>query len=487
MARTRFAPSPTGMLHIGGVRTALYCYALSKKTQGQFIVRVEDTDQKRFVEGAIEKIFEGLNWVGIKPDESIQDGGDYGPYIQSERKEIYRKYANQLLEQGNAYYCFLEGEELKSLQVEFKGKGFRSPYRNASYDDVKKLIEEGKPYTIRLKVPDDEIIVHKDGLQGEIKFDSNIVGDEILIKSDGMASYHLAVVVDDYLMKISHVFRAIEWLPSTPKQILIHRFLGLEMPPYYHLPVILDPAGGKLSKRNGAVSVEEFANEGYLPETMLNFLMLLGWSAPIKREHGQKEREIFSLSEFIEMFDLKDLNKANPVFNRDKLIWFNKEYIKNMDSELLTNKFLKWLNSFSDADEATKSIINADTALSAKLSLVKDRATTLKDALGQIMFFYNKPSNIDWSIKQLSAISNQLSDIRKDIYALIESMPDDSSTWTHEQWETGMRAVGDKFGAKHGDIFMVLRVAVVGTPFSPQLFECLQVLGKKEVLERLTA
>lgn len=487
MARTRFAPSPTGMLHIGGVRTALYCYALSKKTQGQFIVRVEDTDQKRFVEGAIEKIFEGLNWVGIKPDESIQDGGDYGPYIQSERKEIYRKYANQLLEQDNAYYCFLEGEELKSLQAEFKGKGFRSPYRNASDDDVKKLIEEGKPYTIRLKVPDDEIIVHKDGLQGEIKFDSNIVGDEILIKSDGMASYHLAVVVDDYLMKISHVFRAIEWLPSTPKQILIHRFLGLEMPPYYHLPVILDPAGGKLSKRNGAVSVEEFANEGYLPETMLNFLMLLGWSAPIKREHGQKEREIFSLSEFIEMFDLKDLNKANPVFNRDKLIWFNKEYIKNMDSELLTNKFLKWLNSFSNADEATKSIINADTALSVKLSLVKDRATTLKDALAQIMFFYNKPSNIDWSLKQLSAVSPQLADIKKDIYALIESMHDDSSTWTHEQWETGMRAIGDKHGAKHGDIFMVLRVAVVGTPFSPQLFECLQVLGKKEVLERLTA
>ncbi len=487
MARTRFAPSPTGMLHIGSLRTALYAYAFAKNTSGQFIVRVEDTDQKRLVEGAIDEIFDMLHEYGLEPDESVKHGGDYGPYIQSERKEIYRKYANQLLDQGNAYYCFLEGEELKSLQAEFKGKGFRSPYRNASDDDVKKLMDEGKQYTIRLKVPDDEVIMHKDGLQGEIKFDSNIVGDEILIKSDGMASYHLAVVVDDYLMKISHVFRAIEWLPSTPKQVLLHRFLGIEMPPYYHLPVILDPAGGKLSKRKGAVSSREFVNEGYFTEAILNFLMLLGWSAPIKREHGQKEREIFSLSEFIEMFDLKDLNRTNSVFNRDKLVWFNKEYIKNMDSELLTNKFLKWLNNFSDADEATKSTINADTALSVKLSLVKDRATTLKDALGQIMFFYNKPANIDWNIKQLSAISSQLSDIKKDIYALIETMPDDSSTWTHEQWETGMRAIGDKYSAKHGDIFMALRVAVVGTPFSPQLFECLQVLGKKEVLERLTA
>ncbi len=484
MARTRFAPSPTGMLHIGGVRTALYCYALSHKTNGQFIVRIEDTDQKRFVEGAIEEIFDMLHEMGLDPDESLRHGGDYGSYLQSERKEIYQEYAQKLLDSGHAYYCFLEGEELQAEKEKQKGRGFRSPYRDMAMDEAKKLIADGKEYTIRLKVPNDRIIKYTDGLQGTIEFDSNIVGDEVMIKSNGMGSYHLAVVVDDYLMKITHVFRAAEWLPSTPKQVLIHEFLGLEMPPYYHLSVILDPAGGKLSKRNGSVSTRDFLKNGYLPEAMLNFLMLLGWSAPIDRKYGEKEREIFSLNEFIDLFDLKDLNKVNAIFDRQKILWFNKEYVKSITNYELREKYLYWLENFAE-DKSSLEEYKNDSTLESKLELVKERAKTLLEIQNMIKFFYSAPSNLDWKIDQLKNVGDNLENVRKDILDLHSNLSDDSTKWTHEEWENGMRAVGDKYSIKHGDVFMVLRIAIVGEPFSPPLFEALQILGKEETINRL--
>lgn len=482
--RTRFAPSPTGYVHIAGMRNVLYCYALAKRHGGQFIVRIEDTDQKRFVEGATEEIFDMLKEYHMEPDESIVHGGDYGPYLQSERKSSYMEYAEKLLASDNAYYCFLEGEELENLQKEYRGKGFRSPYRFASKEDVQKLMSEGKPYTIRLKVPENRKIEYEDGIQGKIVFDTNIVGDEVLIKSNGMASYHLAVVVDDYLMKISHVIRSIEWLPSTPKQILIYEFLGLPMPPYYHPPVILDPEGGKLSKRKGTVSAKEFLKEGYLSEAILNFIMLLGWAAPIKREHGEKEREIFSLEEFTELFDLKDINKSNPIFNRQKLIWFNKEYIKAMAVEDMQKKFVHWLEVYAP-EHPIAQFTASDTTLDQKLALVKERAATLVEMADALLFFYKKPEVIDWEIKQLDNARPKLDDLKSQISSLISQLNDDSSKWTHEEWEAGMRKIGDDNGIKHGDVFMVLRVAVVGSPFSPSLFEALQILGKEEVLKRL--
>lgn len=482
--RTRMAPSPTGMLHIGTLRTVLYDYAQAKKNKGEFILRVEDTDEKRFVEGSIEGIYEALQDYGLVPDESPIHGGDYGPYIQSERKDIYKKYADELVEKGYAYYCFMDGEELEIAQKNFRGKGFRSVYRDQDLEVSRKMIAEGKSYVIRLKVPNNEIIEYEDGLQGKMKFDSNIVSDEILIKSNGMGSYHLAVVVDDYLMKITHVFRGVEWLPSTPKQILIHRYLGLEMPPYYHLPVVLDPNGGKLSKRNGTVAAKQFLEEGYLPEAVLNFLMMLGWSSPEKREFGEKEREIYSLEEFVNLFNVKDLNKSNAIFNREKLLWFNKEYIKTLDLSDLLNKFKLWASKDMDKDDL--GILN-DEFLSQKLVLVKDRASTLKDIYDQLTFFYKRPENIDWSIKQLSAVSNELSNIKNDLFELHSSFNEDPKSWTSEEWQNGIRAIGDKYGFKHGDIFMVLRVAVVGQPFSPSLFEALQLMEKSEILERLKA
>lgn len=477
--RTRIAPSPTGMLHIGTLRTILFDYALAKKNNGKFVLRVEDTDQNRFVEGAIEEIFSAIDAYGLTPDESMQHGGEFGPYIQSQRKEIYQKYAEDLVSKGHAYYCFLEGEELENLQKSFRGKGFRSPYREQELEKSKEMISEGKPYVIRLKVPNDEMINYQDGLQGNVRFDSNISGDEVLIKTNGMASYHLAVVVDDYLMKISHVLRGIEWLPSMPKQILIAKYLGIELPPYYHLPVILDPEGGKLSKRKGNVSAKQFIVDGYLPEAVLNFLMLLGWSSPEKREFGAKEREIYSLEEFVELFDLKDLNKSNAIFNREKLAWFNKEYIK-MDTNL-ANTFVEWLGKYYQSEGK----ILSDSSIKEKIDLVKERSTTLMDIRDQLSFFYAPASDIDWSIKHLDNVRDVLDLIRTDLYELHQAFSENPKDWKHEEWENGIRSIGDKYSKKHGDIFMVLRICIVGKPFSPPLFESLQLMSKEDILKRI--
>ena len=483
--RTRLAPSPTGFLHIGTLRTSLFDYALAKRHGGQFIIRIEDTDENRFVEGATEEIYAIHDAFGLNPDESSVHGGQYGPYIQSQRKEIYKEYAQQLLDKGHAYYCFLTKEELESMKEAFKGKGFRSPYRNSTKDEVEKLLSDSKPFTIRLKVPENEIIHYEDGLQGAIKFDTNIVSDEVLIKSSGMASYHLAVVVDDHLMKISHVFRGIEWLPSTPKQILIHKYLGLEMPPYYHLPVILDPEGGKLSKRKGNVSAKQFLQEGYLPAAILNFLMLLGWSSPEERVHGEEEKELFSLDEFIKLFDVKNLNKSNAVFDRQKLLWFNQQYILKATNEEFESIFSSWAEKYLE-DESLKELVMNDPKLGDKLKLVKERSKLLSDALNLIRFFYNRPENVNFEIKQLNKIVDKKDELIKEMISMFESFGADSSNWKHEEWENLMRGLGDKFEKKHGDVFMLLRVAIVGEPFSPPLFECLQVLGKEEVLKRLS-
>ena len=484
--RTRFAPSPTGSMHIGSVRTALYCYAWAKKNNGKYIVRVEDTDQNRFVEGSTEEIFEMLDAYGLTPDESMINEGEYGPYVQSQRKEIYLKYAEELIAKGYAYYCFLEPEELKLLQEATRGTGFRSKYRDQDLETSKKMIAEGKSYVIRLKVPDNETIIYKDGVQGSIKFDTNLVNDEILIKSNGFGSYHLAVVVDDHLMKISHVFRAVEWLPSTPKQVLLYRYFGWEMPPFYHVSAILDPAGGKLSKRKGSVSAKGFLADGYLAEAILNFLMMLGWSSPEKREFGEKEREIYSLDEFTALFDVKDFNKSNPVFNREKLLWFNKEYIKAKSPSELKDRFVDWFKKYSTEFDLSNYILQ-DYDLEEKLGLVKERASTYKEMLDQIRFFYKAPENVDWNIKQTQNTLEIVPQLKKEFADLFTAFADNSKEWKHEDWEPKMRLLAEKYGKKAGDIFMVQRIAIVGSPFSPPLFESMQLLGKNEVLKRMTA
>lgn len=484
--RTRFAPSPTGFLHIAGIRTALYCYALSKQNKGDFVIRIEDTDQSRLVEGAVEHIFQAFREYGLEPDESKIHGGNYGPYVQSQRLDLYQSYAEQLIEKGAAYYCFLTKEETEKLQEAQRKskKGLRSPYRDMSKEEAREKIKSGESFVIRQRIPDNETIHFEDGLQGNMKFDTNQVSDGILLKSDGFPTYHLAMLVDDHLMEISHVFRGVEWIPSVPKHVLLYRAMGWDMPQIFHLTLILDPAGGKLSKRNGAVSALQFLEEGYIPEAILNFLMLLGWSSPEEREHGAEENEFFSLDRFVELFSVKDLNKSSPIFDRKKLLWFNGQYLQEKGLDEYRKIFLHWVEKYLD-DEDLKNIIQTDTNLDEKLEQVKERAKLLKDTLNMIKFFYSAPAEYDVEIKQLKRVKEDLKEITMHMQDLIQIFEDDSSAWTHESWENGMRQIGDDLEHKHGDIFMALRVAIVGEPFSPPLFESLQILGKYEVLSRL--
>ncbi len=485
--RTRFAPSPTGSLHIGGIHNALFAYALAKHNNGDFVLRIEDTDQKRKVSGSIKEIIEMLDEFGLTPDEGPVQGGKYGPYIQSERVElgIYKERAEYLVKKGFAYYCFLTQNELNDLRKsKFKNKAFRSPYRNLDYNKARKRIEKGEKYVVRLKVPNNEIIIVEDAILGKIKWDSNEVDDQVLLKSDGFPTYHLAVVVDDYLMKITHITRSYEWLSSTPKHILLYKYFDYPLPVFAHSPLLLDPDGGKLSKRKGSVSAKDFLKEGYLPDAIKNFLMLLGWAPPIKRIHGEKEREIFTMEEFIKMYELKDRKKTNAVFNRNKLLWFNNQYIKNIKSENLVDKFIKWLNEFYKNDAVVNNI-NSDSPefLVKKIALVKDRAKTLVEIKKQLEIFYNTPNFYEWSANKVKNYKDKITDILKDLDTLFRQdkvILEDKNLWYEK-----IKAISLKYNLKPGDAFMVLRIAITGKVVSPPLFELMQILKFKKVLNRI--
>ncbi len=486
--RTRIAPSPTGELHIGHMRTILFDYALAKKHGGQFIVRIEDTDRERFVEGSMDRTLNVIKAYGLTWDEGPRIGGEYGPYIQSERLDLYQRYAEELILKDKAYYCFLTPEETKQLQdaCRLEKKKLRSPYRNSSKEEIAQLLKSGKPYVIRLKVEEGRNLTFHDEVLGDIEFNTSEIDDQVLIKSDGFPTYHLAVVIDDHLMHISHILRGNDWLPSTPKHVLLYEAFEWSLPKFIHLPNLKEKGEGrKMSKRRGAVFAVQFLEQGYLPEAILNFLMMLGWSSPIERIPGEPEREIFTLEEFIELFEVDRIQKTALVaFDRDKLIWFNKEYMKAKSLEDFTKIFNNWLENYS-LDKSMWSAISMDAELDCKLALVKERASTLVEVLEQIKFFYVRPEKIDWNVKQLDKLKTPKNQVIREIEKIFDGFSADSSNWTHEEWEKAMRSIGDQFGEKHGDIFMVLRIAVVGSPFSPPLFETLQLLGKEEVLRRL--
>lgn len=485
--RTRIAPSPTGYVHIGTMHNALFAHALAKHNDGDFILRIEDTDRKRFVEGSAEQLYEMLDEFGLTPDEGPIQGGPHKPYVQSERVEsgVYMKKAQELIAKGYAYYCFLTEEELADIKTseEYKNKAFRSPHMNLSEEEVKKRLDSGDKFVIRLKVPENEEIVVEDAILGTVKWNSNDIDDQVLIKSDGFPTYHLAVVVDDNEMDITHVTRSYEWLPSTPKQVLLYRYLEYEMPIFAHSSLILDPDGGKLSKRKGNVSARQFLVEGYLVDAILNFLMLLGWAPPVERVHGEKEREIFSHEEMIDMYKLEDRQKTNAVFNREKLLWFNNQYIKNKTADELAGVYTKWLEKYAD-DKKLLDFVKEDNDLTSKLDLVKERAKTLVEINEMLEFFYIAPEKLDLEIKQLKKIED-ITKVAEDIKVLINSMDDDARNWSNDEWADNMKKISMKYNLKPGDSFMVLRVAIVNSPFSPPLFEAMQLLGKKEVLVRL--
>ncbi len=496
--RTRFAPSPTGYLHIGGVRTALYCYALAKRHGGTFVLRVEDTDRTRYTEDAEEQIYIAMEAYGLIPDESDRHGGEYGPYTQSKRLEKYKAVAEKLVERDAAYYCFLTPEEAEEIReaCRLENRAFRSPHRDLTTEEANQRKQAGENYVIRQKVHPGRQLNYEDGTQGKMSFATDDLDEGVLLKSDGFPTYHLAMLVDDYEMEITHVFRGFEWIPSIPKHILLYEAMDWEMPQMFHLSTILNSDGkGKLSKRKGAVSAMQFLEDGYLAEAVLNFLMILGWSSPEERKFGESEREIYSLEEFVNLFAVENLNKSNPVFNRDKLLWFNQQYISQLPPQDLEGVVKNWIQKYAlesenenlaDKKEVLQLMLS-DQELSAKLALVNTRAKTLVDLPALATLFYQQPQNIDWEIKQLKNVQDKVKVILEDIKSAIAGLPDDSTEWQHEEWEQAMRDIGDKHEVKHGEVFMILRVAIVGAPFSPPLFECLQILGKPEVLDRLNS
>lgn len=493
--RVRFAPSPTGPLHIGGVRTALFNYLFAKKHNGTFYLRIEDTDQNRFVPGAEEYIFEALEWLGIAPSETIGKNEKFGPYRQSERKHLYKQYADQLVASGNAYYAFDTAESLDfhRKQHEEQGKTFIYNWHNRekldtslviSNEETEKRIAAGEAYVIRFKTPVNEILELKDIIRGDIKFDTNLLDDKVLFKSDGMPTYHLANIVDDHLMETSHVIRGEEWLPSLPLHYLLYRSFGWEAPEFAHLPLILKPIGnGKLSKRDGdkmgfpvfplewktdeGVS-SGYREKGFFPEAVVNFLALLGWN-------DGTDQEIFSLEELCEKFDLNRVHKAGAKFDPEKNKWFNHQYLQKQSDESLTEAFKKELekNGTSTALSVT------DEKLTKIVSLIKERANFVSEFWDLSDYFFVAPTSYDekaaknWKeetpglMQQLISVLSTIEDFTS---VTIETIVKDWMT----QNEIGM-----------GKVMQPFRLSLVGALKGPHLFDIVELIGKEETIKRL--
>lgn len=495
--RTRFAPSPTGGLHLGGVRTALYSYLFAKKNNGKFILRIEDTDQNRYVAGAEQYILNCLDWCGIQPDESPAQGGEYAPYRQSERKEMYKKYALKLVESGHAYLAFDTPEELEEMRQHKKTASNPSPQydhqvRNHMKNslrllpaEVEALLASETPYVVRIKVPENEFISFDDLIRGPISNDSNLLDDKVLLKADGMPTYHLAVVVDDYLMKITHAFRGEEWLPSAPIHILLWKYLGWEneMPFWAHLPLILKPDGnGKLSKRDGdrlgfpiyamdwtdPTSFEitkGFKEIGFLPQAFINMLAMLGWSS-------MEAKEIFSKEELIDKFSIERVHKAGAKFDYEKAKWYNHEWIKNTPAQELLPavKFILM--------DAQLNISDEDYLLQV-ISLVKDRCILLNDFVTQASFFFKTPTSFDTeAVLQKWTIEKQ--QFFQELLPLFEMM----TIWNATSIESVFKELSVAKQIKMGDLQMPFRVMLVGGKYGPAVFNIAEAIGKKETAAR---
>ena len=495
--RVRFAPSPTGALHIGGVRTALYNYLLARKLNGTMILRIEDTDQNRFVPGAEDYIQKSLKWVGINIDEGVGVGGPYSPYRQSERKQIYKQYAQQLIDSGAAYYAFDTEAELEAMRERLKAAGVaiqqynsitRMEMRNSltlSPEEVKELMDAGAPYVIRLKVPRKEEVRLNDLIRGWVMVHSSQIDDKVLMKSDGMPTYHLANVVDDYLMKISHVIRGEEWLPSAPLHVLLYKFFGWEkeMPQFAHLPLLLKPDGnGKLSKRDadrlgfpifplnwkdpetGELAIG-YKEAGYLPEAFINFLAFLGWNPGTTQE-------LFSMQELIREFSLERINKAGARFDILKAQWFNQHYLRQKPDDELVDFLLQSLtgeNIQCSRDKALKIV-----------SAMRDRVTFPQDFWEQGRFFFFPPEAYDESIvsKRWNADAVKVFFAYRDALAEVELLDSAAAKATLER-------VTAALGIGTGKILQALRLVITGVGGGPDLMMIMEIIGKTEVIQRI--
>ena len=492
--RVRFAPSPTGPLHIGGVRTALFNYLFAKKNNGVFYLRIEDTDQNRFVPGAEQYIMEALDWLGIAPSETVGKNEKFGPYRQSERKSLYQQYADQLINSGNAYYAFDTNEALDfhRKQHEEQGKTFIYNWHNRekldtslvlSKEETDRRIADGEIYVIRFKTPVDETLHLHDSIRGDIKFETNLLDDKVLFKSDGMPTYHLANIVDDHLMETSHVIRGEEWLPSMPLHVLLYRSFGWEAPEFAHLPLILKPIGnGKLSKRDGdkmgfpvfplewkteEVISSGYREKGYFPEAVINFLALLGWN-------DGTDQEIFSLEELAEKFDLNRVHKAGAKFDPEKNKWFNHQYLQKQSDASLAESFQKIID-----EKLSDSSFVGMTKLEKIVSLIKERANFVSEFWDLSDYFFVAPTSYDE--KAAKNWNSATPELMQQLIAVLSTIDD----FTSVNIETIVKDWMTTNEIGMGKVMQPLRLSLVGALKGPHLFDILELIGKDETIKRL--
>jgi len=496
--RVRFAPSPTGGLHLGGVRTVLYNYLFARHHGGQFVLRIEDTDQSRYVAGAEEYIVKCLEWCGLEPDESPEKGGPYAPYRQSDRKHLYYQYAQQLIDAGYAYYAFDTQQDLEDMRERFRNDANPSPQydhrtrmemKNSlalPAEEVMELLGKGTPYVIRIKMPQNHTVKFQDLIRGEVNFDTNLVDDKVLLKSDGMPTYHLAVVVDDYLMKITHAFRGEEWLPSAPVHILLWKYLGWEaqMPEWAHLPLILKPDGhGKLSKRDGdrlgfpvfamdwfdpksGETTTGFREKGFLPEAFVNMLALLGWN-------DGSGQELFSLDELIQRFSIDRVHKGGAKFDFEKAKWFNHQYIMKTENRKLAGLVAPFLSA--------RGVEAAPEYLVKVVGLVKERCHLLTEFWDQSFFFFRPPEHVDFA-----PVAEKWNETKEAFFrSWVVQLDTDRMNATELEASFNEQMAAN--GLKKGDVLLPLRIMLVGGKFGPGVFDIISLIGADETRNRVNS
>lgn len=474
--RVRFAPSPTGWLHVGGARTALYNFLFARKHNGQFILRIEDTDRSRSTEEAIKKIIEDLKWLGLEWDEGPERGGPFGPYRQTERAQIYDKFLKKLLDSGNAYFCFCTPEELERQREDALKKKISFRYnrrcRDLSFEEQERMRKLNPTPAVRFKTPLSGEIVVKDRVRGEVRFDLSQLDDFIIARADGTPTYNFAVVVDDYTMKISHVIRGDDHLSNTPKQILIYKALGSEVPEFAHLSMILGPDKKRLSKRHGATAIFEFRRLGYLPEAMINYLALLGWSFDDKTT-------IFSLEDLIEKFSLERVSSNPAVFDPEKLSWLNGYWIRQLKDEELARRLLPFVN------ERYGEIDARDDKYLKLIKLTKERIQHLNEFIDWCYFYFVPEKEFTVKEDDLEKLmkNNGVQFIK--ILTSAKETLEKVEIWEKGEIEEKLRAMVEKFGLKAKQVFQPIRLAATGRLVSPPLFESLEILGKEKTLKRI--
>lgn len=483
MIRTRFAPSPTGFLHVGGLRTALYDFLLARKLKGKFVLRIEDTDQKRAVAGAVENLIKTLKWAGLEYDEGPEVGGPHGPYVQSQRTEIYKKHADDLLKQGAAYRCFCTSERLDEMRKSQEEHKLAPKYDRhclkLSKDEIEKLLASGAPFVIRQKIPETGAIQWTDLVRGDVSFQCDTIDDQILLKSDGFPTYHLANVVDDHMMEITHVIRGEEWLSSTPKHILLYQSFGWKSPEFAHLPLLLNKDRSKLSKRQGDVAVEDYIKKGYLPEALVNFIALLGWHP------GENEtQEIFSLDELVEKFSLEKVHKGGAVFDLEKLDWMNWQWRRRKfeaeSGEKSEKLFALCEKLLPDEWKTDKNF------LKRCLTTVEEKILqNPQDAQNHLAFYFKDSITIDPALISNPKMKVDAEIAKKALQAVLEALEKFDAFSDQEKIKAYLLELVARLGLKNGQVLWPTRVALTGEQFSPGVFEVIWALSQEKTLKRL--